>query len=68
MPETALRTTASIKTSPETQAKLFDEQKRLVINNKVSRVSEAATSRICTKVIEWYLSQPETTRDSILGL
>lgn len=67
MPESAaVRTTVSIKTTPETQAKLYDEQKRLVINNKVARVSEAATSRVCTKVIEWYLNQPEATRDSIL--
>lgn len=68
MAETVIRTTASIKTTPETQSKLFDEQKRLVLNNKVSRVSEAATSRICTKVIEWYLNQPESTRDTILGV
>jgi len=66
MSASAIRTTVSVKTTPETQAKLFDEQKRLVINNKVSRVSEAATSRVCTKVIEWFLNQPEATRDSIL--
>lgn len=66
MSASTVRTTVSIKTTPETQAKLYDEQKRLVVNNKVSRVSEAATSRVCTKVIEWYLNQPEATRDSIL--
>lgn len=62
----SVKANVSVRVTTDMQAKLFDEQKRLVIAGKVERVSDASTSRICTKVISWYLDQPDAIKDQIL--
>lgn len=57
----------SFKVTTETQARILDEQKRLIIQGKAARVSDVSSSRITGKVITWFLDQPESTRDAILA-
>lgn len=57
----------SLKITPETQGKLFDEQKRMVVSGQVHRVSEASATRIAAKAVTWFLNQPESVRDEILA-